>query len=237
MLNGRLAKHYGIEDVEGWEFRRTPLPAGSHRGGVLTMAGVLKVTANGTYTSPVMRGAWVMERILGTPPEPPPENVAGLVPDMRGATTIREQLAKHRNIDTCASCHEEIDPPGFALENFDVIGGYRERYRLSGWTRDAEQVVIGGRKIYLGKKVDSADVLFDGREFHNIEEFKKLLLADKDQIARALTERLLTYATGAAPKSKDQPQVNAIVAGIKQKNYGFRSLIHEITASELFQTK
>ena len=169
------------------------------------MAGVLKVTANGTYTSPVTRGAWIMERILGTPPEPPPENVAGLVPDTRGATTIREQLAKHRNIDTCASCHEEIDPLGFGLENFDVIGGYRERYRLSGWARDAEQIVVSGRKIYLGKKVDSADVLFDGRKFQNIDEFKKLLLADKDQIARALAERLLTYATGAAPKSADQP--------------------------------
>jgi len=92
MLNGRLAQHYGIPDVDGWEFRRVSLPADSHRGGLLTMASVLKVTANGTYTSPVMRGVWVLERILGTPPSPPPESVAGLVPDTRGATTIREQL-------------------------------------------------------------------------------------------------------------------------------------------------
>lgn len=100
------------------------------------MAGVLKVTAKGTYTSPVMRGAWVLDRILGMPPEPPPEAVDGLVPDTRGSTTIREQLAKHRSIDACAGCHEEIDPPGFALERFDVIGGWRDRYRLAGWRRD-----------------------------------------------------------------------------------------------------
>ncbi len=239
MLNARLAEHYGIEGVEGWEFRRVPLPAGSHRGGVLTMAGVLKVTANGTYTSPVMRGAWVLDRILGTPPSPPPENVDGLVPDMRGATTIRQQLAKHRKIDTCASCHEEIDPPGFALENFDVIGGYRERYRLSGWARDAQEVILNGQKMryYHGLKVDAADVMLDGRKFEGIDEFKQLLLEDKDQIARALTERLLTYATGAAPKSKDYPAVNAIVAAVREKEYGFRTLIHEIAASALFQTK
>src|SRR5262249_37503320 len=96
MLNGRLAKPYGIPGVEGWEFRKVRLPPESHRGGVLTMAGVLKVTANGTTTSPVVRGAWVLERILGTPPPPPPADVPAIDPDTRGATTIREQLAKHR---------------------------------------------------------------------------------------------------------------------------------------------
>jgi hypothetical protein len=239
MLNGRLAKHYGIEDVHGWEFQKVSLPPDSHRGGVLTMAGVLKVTANGTYTSPVTRGAFVLDRILGTPPSPPPENVDGLVPDTRGATTIREQLAKHRQDDSCASCHVEIDPPGFALESFDVIGGWRDRYRLASWARDAQEVVIDGQKMryYHGKKVDAADVLATGEKFQNVDEFKQILLKDKDQIARALTERLLTYATGAAPKSNDQKAITQIVAEIKKRDYGFRSLIHAIVQSESFQTK
>src|SRR5262249_41113236 len=118
MLNGRLARHYGIAGVDGWSFRKVALPPGSHRGGVLTMASILKVTANGTYTSPVLRGTWVLERILGTPPPPPPEGVAAVEPDIRGATTIRAQLAKHRQVASCASCHAKIDPPGFALESF-----------------------------------------------------------------------------------------------------------------------
>lgn len=239
MLNGRLAKHYGIPGVEGWEFHRTPLPTDSHRGGLLTMASVLKVTANGTYTSPVPRGVWILDRILGTPPSPPPENVAGLVPDIRGATTIREQLEKHRHEEACASCHAEIDPPGFALESFDVIGGWRERYRLSSWTRDAEEVVLNGRKMhyYNGAKVDATGIMPDGREFRNIDEFKQLLLADKDQLARALTIKLVTYSTGAAPRLADEPQVEAIVARVCDRNYGFRTLVHEIVQSDLFIKK
>ena len=239
MLNARLAKHYGIPDVDGFAFRKLPLPPHSHRGGMLTMASVLKVTANGTSTSPVMRGAWVLDRILGQPPSPPPENVAALEPDIRGATTIREQLAKHRQIESCASCHVDIDPPGFALESFDVIGGWRDRYRTTGWGKHVEEARVDGRKMPYnhGHRIESADALPDGRRFANIDEFKQLLLADKDQLARALTSKLLTYATGAAPKLADDPKINAIVAKVREKNYGFRSLIHEIVASELFQTK
>jgi hypothetical protein len=239
MLNGRLAKHYGISGVEGWEFRRTALPPDSHRGGLLTMASVLKVTANGTYTSPVNRGVWILERILGTPPSPPPENVSGLVPDTRGATTIREQLEMHRQDEACAGCHAEIDPPGFALESFDVIGGWRDRYRLSGWTRDAEEVIVDGQKMryYHGARVDATGVMPDGRAFRNIDEFKQLLLSDKDQLARALTEKLVTYSTGAAPRIADEAQIEAIVAEARKKNYGLRTVIHEIVRSELFQSK
>jgi len=239
MLNGRLARHYGIPGVEGWEFRRTPLPPDSHRGGVLTMASVLKVTANGTYTSPVMRGVWVLERILGTPPAPPPENVASLVPDIRGATTIRAQLFKHRQDEACAGCHDEIDPPGFALENFDVIGGWRDRYRLAGWTRDAQEVTLNGRKMpyYNGAIVDPSDALPDGRPFRNIDELKLLYLADKDQLARTLADKLVTYGTGAAPRPEDRPRIEAIVAKVREQNYGFRTLIHEVVKNELFQTK
>jgi hypothetical protein len=239
MLNGRLARHYGIAGVDGWEFRKHPLPPESHRGGVLTMAGVLKVTANGTSTSPVTRGAWVLDRILGTPPAPPPAGVPALEPDIRGATTIREQLAKHRQTPACASCHSRIDPPGFALESFDVIGGWRENYRTTSWFNGAQEVVLEGRKMpYLkGLKVDPADELPDGRRFENIDELKQLLLADKDQIARALTVKLLTYATGAAPDGADQPEIEAIVARIREKDYGLRSLIHEIVQSEIFRRK
>jgi len=239
MLNGRLAKHYGIPGVDGWQFHRTTLPPDSHRGGLLTMASVLKVTANGTYTSPVTRGVWILERILGTPPSPPPENVTGLVPDIRGATTIREQLEKHRQDESCAGCHREIDPPGFALESFDVIGGWRDRYRLSGWTREAEEVIVDGQKMryYNGAKVDATGILPDGRTFQNIDEFKQLLLSDKDQLARALTEKLVTYSTGAAPRIADESQVESIVTAVRAKNYGLRTLIHEIVKSELFQRK
>ena len=124
-LNGRLASHYGIDGVEGQAFRKVNLPPDSSRGGLLTQASVLKVTANGTYTSPVLRGAWILENILGQPTSPPPDNVGSIEPDIRGATTIRQQLAKHRDIESCAACHRKIDPPGFALECFDPIGGFR----------------------------------------------------------------------------------------------------------------
>ncbi len=236
MLNARLAKHYGIPDVEGLDFRKVSLPPESHRGGVMTMAAVLKVTANGTTTSPILRGAWVLDRILGTPPPKPTVDVEAVEPDIRGATTIRNQLAKHRQNAECASCHVKIDPPGFALENFDVIGGWRDHYRK---INEGEPVTINGRRVrYLnGPPVDAADVLPDGRRFQNIDEYKQLLLNDKDQLARALADKLLSYATGAAPTSADDPQIDAIVAKAREKNYGFRSLIHEIVQSALFQNK
>src|SRR5262249_18090585 len=128
MLNGRLAKHYGIPGVDGFAFRKVTLPPGSHRGGVLTMASVLKVTAHVTpHAPPRGRGAgWVrgLAPLGHPPPQPPPAVVPPPEPDLRGATTIREQLAKRRQIASCAGCHSKIAPPGFALENFDVIGGW-----------------------------------------------------------------------------------------------------------------
>src|SRR5262249_12579340 len=129
MLNERLAAHYGLPPIDGATVRRTARPAESPRGGVMTQPSILKVTANGTTTSPVVRGAWIMERILGQPPPPPPPSVPAVEPDTRGATTIRAQLDKHRTLQTCAACHAKIDPAGFALENFDVMGGRRDRYR------------------------------------------------------------------------------------------------------------
>lgn len=236
MLNGRLAKHYGIPGVDGWEFRKVTLPKDSHRGGVLTMASVLKVTANGTTTSPVTRGAWVLDRILGTPPPKPPANVPAVEPDIRGATTIREQLAKHRQVASCATCHTRIDPPGFALESFDVIGGWRDNYRTSG---RGEAVTVDGRRMpyHKGPKVDPADVLENGQKFANIDEFKALLLKDKDQLARSLTEKLVTYATGGAPEKIDRPEIDAVIKKIRDKDHGLRTLVHEIVQSKLFQNK
>ena len=187
ILNERLARHYNIPGVEGLEFRKVNLPPESHRGGVLTMAGVLKVTANGTTTSPILRGAWVLDHILGTPPPKPTVDVEAVEPDIRGAATIRDQLAKHRAVAECASCHVKIDPPGFALENFDVIGGWRDSYRKVG---DFGPEVVNGRRVRYrnGLPVDAADVLPDGRKFSNIDEYKQLLLADKDQLVFVVTE-------------------------------------------------
>ena len=233
-LNARLAKHYGIPGIEGMEMRKVTLPSDSHRGGLLTMGSVLKVTANGTTTSPIIRGSWVLERILGTPPPKPPLDVEAIEPDIRGATTIREQLATHRDVESCASCHRKIDPPGFALESFDVIGGWRDHYRATGEPRE-----VNGRRVryWNGAAVDPGDILPDGRRFHDIDEYKQLILEDKDQLARNLTEKLLAYSTGAAPTHADKLQIETIVNHLRDRNYGFKALIHEIVQSPLFQCK
>jgi mono/diheme cytochrome c family protein len=236
MLNGRLAQHYGIPGVTGQEFKKVKLQPDSHRGGVMTMAGVMKVTANGTTTSPVLRGAWVLDRILGTPPPKPTMDVEAVEPDIRGATTIREQLARHRQRSECASCHAKIDPPGFALESFDVIGGWRDYYRSVG---KGEPAVVNGRTMRYkkGPDVDPADAMPDGAKFKNIDEFKQLLLKDKDQLARALAEKLLTYGTGSPPAKADRTEIDAIVAKLRTNDYGFRTLVHEIVQSKVFQRK
>jgi hypothetical protein len=233
-LNARLAKHYGIPGIEGTQMRKVALTPESHRGGLLTMGSILKVTANGTTTSPVLRGAWVLDRILGTPPPKPPADVEAIEPDIRGATTIRDQLAKHRKVESCNTCHSKIDPPGFALESFDVIGGWRTNYRAltNGGEKDAQ-----GRRVRPGPAIDPGDVLPDGRRFRSIDEYKQLIVEDKDQLARSLTEKLLAYSTGAAPAKEDKSQVDTIVHNLSNQNYGFRSLIHEIVQSPMFQQK
>lgn len=238
MLNGRLAELYGIPGVEGLEFRKVPLPNDAHRGGLLTQAAVLKVTANGTTTSPVIRGKWIFDRIMGIPPAPPPKNISAVEPDIRGTKTIREQLDKHRDVESCATCHVKIDPPGFALENFDVIGGWRENYRSVGQGAYVKAEIFGRPIGYrVGPKVDASYTLEDGATFHDVDEFKKLLLRDKEQIARCLAGKLLTYATGAGLQFADQPVVTDIVARSKAKNYGLRAMVHEVVQSRVFQNK
>ena len=245
MINGRLAKHYNIPDVYGVDFRKVALKPEYHRGGVITHASVLKVTANGTTTSPVVRGVWMLDRIMGKPVPPPPANVPAIEPDIRGAVTIREQLGKHRQTENCASCHIRIDPPGFALENYDVIGGWREKYRIV--VSDRKFAVnnrfgplgkyLAAYQYGLGLPVDSGDTLPDGRTFKTVEDFKKLILADPEQIAQSITEKLMVYSTGHTVGFNDQKAINAILADAKKSDYGLRTLVHSIVASELFLTK
>lgn len=255
MLNEKLATHYGLPPVEGVALRKVALPADSVRGGLLTQAAVLKVTANGTTTSPVLRGAWILERILGMPPPPPPPSVPALEPDIRGTSTIREQLEKHRTMETCSSCHARIDPVGFALESFDVMGGFRERYRAMGdsaanataepaaaKTASVEPVAGIGKggqrfKFHYALPVDASGELWDGRTFADVREFKRLLLADERSIARNLAQQLSTYATGAPVRFSDRAAIEAILDRASAHAYGVRSIIHEIVQSELFLNK
>lgn len=242
VLNRRLADHYGMLNGENENlneaFQRVALPADSPRGGVLTQASVLKVTANGTVTSPVLRGAWVLKRIMGTPPSPPPADVGSIEPDTRGATTVREQLDKHRTSQTCNSCHQKIDPPGFALENFDVIGGWRDNYRSQD-KGERPKFKLRGQYVQfkIGPTVDASGSIHDGRKFVDIREFKKLLLDQNEQTARALTGKLLTYGTGAGVQFADRWAVEDILKNAKAKNLGLRSLVHEVVQSPAFRTK
>jgi hypothetical protein len=239
MLNERLATHYGIAGVEGVALRRVALDPGCIRGGLLTQASVLKVTANGTTTSPVLRGAWVMERILGKPVPPPPANVPAIEADIRGATTIREILGKHRTQASCAVCHSKIDPAGFALENFDVMGGWRERYRALGGTVFQEGIGHNGQKFafHPAMLVDSSGQLPDGRTFSDIRSFKRLLLSDEPQIARNLLRQLLLYATGSPVRFGDRAEVERLLDDASLRQYGVRTLIHEVVDSTMFQDK
>lgn len=239
MLNERLAAHYGLPPVEGVALRRVPLPKESTRGGLMTQCSVLKVTANGTTTSPVLRGAWIMERMLGKPPPPPPPSVPAVEPDTRGAVTIRQQLDKHRTLETCAACHAKIDPAGFALENFDVMGGWRERYRAQGDGAPEKAIGKSGQKFafHAAQPVDASGQLPDGRKFHDIREFKQLLLDDEKQVARNLARQLAVYATGAPVRFADRAQIEDVLARSSSSHYGVRSIVLELVQSELFLKK
>ncbi len=241
MLNEKLAVHYGIPGVSGPKMRRVKLPKDCPRGGFLTQASILKITANGTTTSPVVRGAYVMARLLGKPPEPPPPNVPAVEPDVQGATTIRELLDKHRADSSCASCHAQIDPPGFALESFDVIGGQRERYRSLNEKGDpAPRGSIDpkiGISFKLGPQVDASGQISDSQQFSGIADFKTLLAADKHQLLKNLAQQLLIYATGRPVAFSDRAALNDILNRTEKQGGGIRTLIHEIVLSPLFQTR
>ena len=239
MVNAALAELYGIDGVKGADVRRVPLDEESVRGGFVTQASVLKVSANGTTTSPVVRGVYVMDRLLGDPPPPPPEAVPAVEPDLSGATTLRDQLAKHRADASCATCHQKIDPPGFALESFDVMGRFRKRYHslsqgdpVEGLNRRAKPI-----KYRLALPVDSSGELPGGRTFRDIDDFRRLVLQDERAIAQNLLERLVIYATGAPVGIADRQQIEEILDRTADNGYGLRSMIHGLVQSKMFKHK
>ena len=221
-LNGTLAQHYGVEGITGEEFRKVNFKPKHHRGGLLGQGSVLTLTANGIETSPVVRGVWVMENILGTPPSPPPPDVEPLEPDTRGAVTIREQLKKHRNVTACADCHDRIDPAGFALEFYDPIGGYRSHYKS---------------RAARNPRVDGSGRLVSGESFQNEREFKELLLARKDRFTETLAAKLLSYATGRELTFRDDAEIKRIAADCAKQGYGLQDLITGVVNSSIFKQR
>ena len=213
-LNRELALHYGIEGIEGNHLRRVSLK-GTPRGGLLGHGSFLTASANGVDTSPVVRGIYMLEKLLGYTPPPPPDDVPDIEPDIRGAKTIREQLAKHREIATCAECHRKIDPFGFALENFDAIGRWRNEY---------------GKNM----PIDASGELPNGDAFSTVPEFGKHIIKREGQFTRSLTEKLLSYATGRELVPSDRPAIDAILREMRQDNKGLRDLIEAVVLSEVF---
>lgn len=219
-LNQALATHYELGELgdpaKAHEFRKVSFK-NPKRGGLLGMGSVLTITANGIETSPVTRGVFLLENILGTPPPPPPDDVPAIDPDVRGAKSVRELLSKHRESPNCYGCHQKIDPLGFALENFDAIGDWRPR---------------------IGKtKIDSSGELPSGEKFNDVAELKKILVQRKGLFAHMLTERLLTYACGRRMEALDEGVVEKIVSELSKKEYGLRSLIEAVVTSELFRSR
>ncbi|MCM8540701.1 MAG: DUF1592 domain-containing protein [Lentisphaeraceae bacterium] len=239
MLNERLAKHYGIDGVKGSEIRPVKLPTGSIRGGFLSQASVLKVSANGTNTSPVVRGIWVMERILGQHPSPAPANIPGVEPDIRGAQTLREILDKHRSTQSCNSCHKKIDPLGFALEVFNPIGGERSHFRSYGKHARKVDTIVKGKKVRykLGSKVDASGIMEDGQKYENFQQFRDILANQEELLAKAMTTKIITFATGRTMGFADRAEIQKIVNQAATKNYRLLDLIHLAVNSKIFLYK
>ncbi|HVX14660.1 MAG TPA: DUF1592 domain-containing protein [Pirellulales bacterium] len=217
-LNERLAKHYGIRDVTGPEFRRVHLND-PDRGGVLTQASVLTITSNPTRTSPVKRGKWILEQLLDMPPPPPPPNAGDLKDDGKvdASVSLRQRMEQHRANPLCASCHAPMDPLGFGLENFDAIGAWRDR----------EGAIA----------VDASGTLPDGASFKGPRELKAVLKQRKDDFVRCLAAKMLTYALGRGLEPYDQCAVDDIAVGLAKHDYKFSALIHGIVASDPFQKR
>lgn len=226
VVNERLAGHYGIPGVKGHEHLQVVrLPTGSLRGGVLTQGAVMKVTANGTASSPIIRGVWVLDRLMGQPVPPPPPGVPAVEPDIRGAISLRDQLSKHTEDPSCARCHNRIDPVGFALEEFDPIGRHREKYRA---------IPRKGGGYVPGLPVDSSGETPDRHAFSNFAEFREWLAKDEQRIAMALARKLMIYGCGRKLEVTDRPAVEAIVAASEKNNHGLKTLIQEVIASDYF---
>ncbi len=217
-VDERLAKHYGIPNVYGSEFRRVKLPPGSARGGLLRQGSVLTVTSYATRTSPVLRGKWILENLLGAPPPPPPPNVPALKEKtVSEALPVRERLAEHRSNPACAGCHELIDPPGFALENYDAIGRWRT--------------------LEEGVPVQADGGLPGGTRFHGVEGLEDALLARPELFVGAFTEKLLTFALGRGLEAADAPAVRRIVREAATDRHRFSALVLGIVRSTPFTSR
>jgi hypothetical protein len=217
-LNERLAKHYGIPHVYGSRFRRVSLGDDSRRGGLLRHASILTATSYATRTSPVLRGQWVLKNMIGSPPPPPPDNVPPLEDNTVASNlSVRDRLARHRADPACASCHELIDPPGLALENFDAVGRWRE--------------------MEAGRRVDASGGLPDGSEFVGPAGLEQALLSRPELFVRTLTEKLMTFALGRGVEYYDAPAVRKIVSAARNDNYRFSQLVLGIVESTPFQMR
>lgn len=217
-LNERLAKHYGIPHIYGSRFRRVSTDSESRRGGLLRHGSILTVTSYATRTSPVIRGHWILENILGTPTPPPPPNVPSLDDVVIGAELpIRERLAEHRANPTCASCHDIMDPIGFALENYDAVGRWRESE--------------------AGTPIDARGEFADGSTFDGVEELEDRILARPELFVGAMTEKLLIYGLGRGVELNDRPTIRGIVRRSADDNYRFSSIMWAIINSPAFQMR
>jgi mono/diheme cytochrome c family protein len=226
IANDRLAKFYGLDGVKGEQFRRVSLPRELHRGGLLGQAGVMLRGSDGTRTKPVTRGVYVREVLFNDPPDPPPPNVGEIEPNIQGKNlTVRERLLQHQQIESCASCHRTIDPYGLALENFDAVGAWRTQ-------QNGEE--FRGRNV---PKIDSSGKLPNGREFADVDQFKALLLEQKDRFARGLAEKLATYALGRPIEASDRQTIDALTTRMTADGYTLRSLMKGIVVSDAFLKK
>ncbi len=235
-VNERLAKHYGLPPIAGSALRRVALPKDSPLGGLLTQGAILKVTANGTATSPVLRGAWIMDRIIGEPPPPPPPGVPAVEPDIRGAKTIRDLLAMHTKSSTCASCHAKFDPVGLALENFDVFGRWRTRYRGVAEGERVSGIDHTGHDFSytIAGAVDPSGKLDDGRSFNDVREMKAIFAADPRRLARNLLHQFTVYATGTPVRFSDRAEIDKLLDSCAGDGYRMRDLLHALVQSRIF---
>ena len=226
MINERLARHYGIEGVEGPQIRRVAIQPEHHRGGVLGMAGLMTYLSDGTRTLPVRRAAWVKTQLFGDPPGNPPPNAGEIQPNTAGAKlTVRQRLDLHRNEPTCASCHAKLDPFGIALENYDAIGMWRTKANGEGFRgRNAPELDVSGS-------------FPNGETFTSLEDYKAGLLRQKDDFTQNLATQLLTYALTRPVGYSDGKTVKVITDVTQREGYRLRPLIREIVRSEFFQSK
>jgi hypothetical protein len=226
MINARLAGHYGLPAPAEAGFTRTTFTPDQHRGGLLTQAAVLSLTSDGTRHRPVHRGVWVSEAMFGVTPPPPPPNVQPLEPTPADVDkkTIRGQLAMHSTNAACAACHRKIDPLGFAFENYDAVGRWRTH----------ENTASGKGASPL---VDASGVLPDGRKFSGPDEFKRLLAADPERFAKAVVEKLATFALRRAMTIDDQAAIDAIVASATADDYRLRTLVEAVATSDLLRSR